>query len=83
VTIHHATSKERATTYHQHPNALSALDIHAMIPYHDLAEDDDDLPYLLYCRHLSLVHQNNFFFVLDSMLIDIEPDQVIPRLTNI
>jgi hypothetical protein len=24
---------KRATTYHQHPNALSALDIHTMMSY--------------------------------------------------
>jgi hypothetical protein len=45
-----------------------------------LDEDDDDLLHLLYCHHLSLVHNNNFFFVLDSMFMNIETEQVIPCL---
>jgi hypothetical protein len=74
----------RATTYNQHPNALSALDIHTMMSYQRfqalratslvrsrrilmlcmmLDEDDDDMLLLLY-----------IFFILGSMLMNIEPE---------
>ncbi len=45
-----------------------------------LDEDDDDMLLLLYRRHLSIVHNNNFFFILDSMFMNIEPEDRIPRL---
>ena len=45
-----------------------------------LDEDDDDMLLLLYRRHLSIVHNNNFFFFLDSMFMNIEPEDRIPRL---
>jgi len=35
---------------------------------------------LLYRCHLSIVHNNNFFFILDSMFMNIEPEDQIPRL---
>jgi len=80
----------RATTYNQHPNALSALDIHTMMSYQCfqalcatslirsrrmlmlcmmLDEDDDDMLLLLY-----------IFFILDSIIMNIEPEDQIPRL---
>jgi hypothetical protein len=92
---------KRATTYHQHPNTLSALDIHTMMSYQlfqalcaislvrshrmlklsmILDEDNDDSLLLLYCHHLSLVHNNNVLFLLDSMFMNIEPEDDIPCL---
>jgi len=45
-----------------------------------LEEDDDNMLLLLYHCHLSIVHNNNFFFILDSMFMNIEPEDRIPRL---
>jgi hypothetical protein len=45
-----------------------------------LDEDDDDMLLLLYRHHLSIVHNTNFFFILDSMFMNIEPEDRIPRL---
>jgi hypothetical protein len=91
----------RATTYNQHPDALSALDIHTMMSYQRfqalcaislvrsrrmlmlsmmLDEDDNNMLLLLYRCHLSVAHNNNFFFILDSMFMNIEPEDRIPRL---
>jgi hypothetical protein len=39
-----------------------------------LDKDDDDSLLLLYHRHLSLLHNNNFLFLLDSMFMNIEPE---------
>jgi len=44
-----------------------------------LDKDDDNMLILLY-HHLSIVHINNFFFILDSMFMKIEPEYRIPRL---
>ncbi len=35
-----------------------------------LDEDDNDSLLLLYCHHLSLVHNNNFLFLLDSIFMN-------------
>jgi len=43
-------------------------------------KDDDDMLLLLYRCHLSILHNNNFFFILDSMFMNIEPEDQIPRL---
>jgi hypothetical protein len=45
-----------------------------------LEEDDDDLLLHLYRRHLFMLRSNNFFFLLDSMFMNIEPEDMIPRL---
>jgi hypothetical protein len=45
-----------------------------------LDEDDDDLLLLLYCHHQSTLHNNDFLFLLDSMFMNIEPEDVIPHL---
>ncbi len=45
-----------------------------------LDEDDNNLFHLLYCHHLSIFHNNNFYFLLDSMAMNIQPEEVIPLL---
>jgi hypothetical protein len=45
-----------------------------------LQEDDDDLLLHLYRHHLFMLRNNNFFFLLDSMFMNIEPEDMIPRL---
>jgi hypothetical protein len=47
----------------------------------DNDDNDDDLLLLLYHCHLSNLHNNLFFFLLDSEFMTIEPDQVIPQFT--
>jgi hypothetical protein len=45
----------------------------------DDEENNDDLLLLLYHCHISILHNNLFFFLLDSEFMTIEPDQVIPQ----
>jgi hypothetical protein len=65
--------------------ALCAISLdrnHRMLMLSMLFDDDDNddnLFLLLYHHHLSNLCNNLFFFTLDSDLINIEPDQVIPR----
>jgi hypothetical protein len=45
-----------------------------------LDKDDNDLLLLLYRHHQSILQNNDFLFLLDSMFMNIEPEDVIPRL---
>ncbi len=45
-----------------------------------LDKDDDNSLLLLYRHHQSILHNNNFLFVLDSMFMNIEPEDIIPHL---
>jgi hypothetical protein len=45
-----------------------------------LDEDVDNLLLLLYRRHQSNLHNHDFSFLLDSMFMSIELEDVIPRL---
>jgi hypothetical protein len=61
--------------------AISLVRSHCMLMLSMvLDEDDDDSLLLLYRHHLSLVHNNNCPFLLDSMFMNIEPEDIIPRL---
>ncbi len=83
---------KRATTYHQQPNALPSLDIYMMMSYQhfqalcaislsrshwmlmlNMILDRDD-------HHLPMLCNKNFFFLLDSMFMNIEPGDRISRL---
>jgi hypothetical protein len=69
---------------YQHFQALCAISLvrsHCMLMLSMvLDEDDDDSLLLLYRRHQSILHNNNFLFVLDSMIMNIEPEDIIPCL---
>jgi hypothetical protein len=78
------TSKCSFCTRHPHHNILSmfsgAISLVRSCLMLSMILDEDDDKLLLNCHHQSILHTNNFFFLLYSMFMSIQPEEVIPHL---